>query len=46
MKGSIIDGSLKNLSSYLDIYFEQEYKDYTVTPNLNIKTRVEARFCT
>jgi hypothetical protein len=45
IKGSIIDGSLKNLGRYLDIYFEEEYKDYSVSPNIDRTTRVPVKFC-
>lgn len=31
---------------YLDIYFEEEYKDYSVTPNINRKKRLPVKFCT
>jgi len=41
-----MDGSLYNLSRYVDIYFEEEFKDYNINPNVNRKTRVPIKFCT
>ena len=42
----MIDGSLQNLSQYIEVYFEQNYKDQTVSPKINVIRRIPIKWCT
>ena len=42
----MMDGNLSNLFQYIDIYFEEEFKDYSVNPNIITNKKVPIKWCT